>query len=328
MKGSVSEMSLTSKLKSKKPEDIAFQKLLRANLPKSQDFHTLSGKKSFSKEYELLIEYKLLNPYEASLLGTAFDYLIRLDIARKTGQPFDVDKIVAVKGYSRLKNLFPKDKSLPKKFSTAQKNMKNYQSDKSLGLLKNKEAIYADCFLCANLDIVVRSGQPPETLTKMYTLPNKVFLEEFKELQYLAHEKLLNLFSESDSIYYNPKFGIASAMVGGADGDIILNDTLIDFKTSKNSGYSWQEAAQLVGYYLLSKIDQKLGNPRAVDFNKVALYQARYGELVTIVLDKFYGDRLDELVNEVFVVLRKDKTYIRRFPPELYMNLMDIQELR
>ncbi len=75
-------MSLTSILKSSKERDKEFQSILREIIPKKNEFYTLSGKSAFTKEYEMVVPYTLTNPYQASLVGTAFDYLARAMIAQ------------------------------------------------------------------------------------------------------------------------------------------------------------------------------------------------------------------------------------------------------
>lgn len=50
--------------------------------PEKNKFYTLSGKSPFSKEYIEKFTYNLEIPYNSTLIGTAFDYLARFEIAR------------------------------------------------------------------------------------------------------------------------------------------------------------------------------------------------------------------------------------------------------
>lgn len=43
-------------------------------------------------------------------------------------------------------------------------------------------------------------------------------------------ERFIPTINSSSKIIYNPNFGVASAFVGGADGDVIIDGTLYDFK--------------------------------------------------------------------------------------------------
>lgn len=51
--------------------------------PDKNKFYTLSGNVPFSKEYKQKVPYNLEVPYDSTLIGTAFDYLARFEIARK-----------------------------------------------------------------------------------------------------------------------------------------------------------------------------------------------------------------------------------------------------
>jgi len=57
----------------------------------------------------------------------------------------------------------------------------------------------------------------------------------------------------SQPIWSNPSFGGASAFVGGADADVVVGNTLWDFKTTKYFKYNNTDWAQLLGYVILSK---------------------------------------------------------------------------
>ncbi|MDU3526736.1 hypothetical protein [Clostridium sp.] len=71
-------MSLTGLLNSNKEVKEFFNNIK----PSKEEFYTLSGKKPFSKEYEEKFPYNLERPYDSTLIGTAFDYLARFEIAR------------------------------------------------------------------------------------------------------------------------------------------------------------------------------------------------------------------------------------------------------
>lgn len=76
-------MSLTSLLGGSRPNEKEFKAILREILPDKITFKTISGKKAFSKkEYEALVPYTLVNHNNAQTIGTAFDYLARIMIAR------------------------------------------------------------------------------------------------------------------------------------------------------------------------------------------------------------------------------------------------------
>ncbi len=83
------------------------------------------------------------------------------------------------------------------------------------------------------------------------------------------------LFSGASRRCYNPEFGAASKLVGGADADIVLDDSLIDIKTTANHGYQWTTAAQLATYVAFAAM---CGAPWPL--RRAGIYQARYGRML------------------------------------------------
>lgn len=84
----------------------------------------------------------------------------------------------------------------------------------------------------------------------------------------------------------NPTFGLASALVGGADADLLIDDTLIDIKTGKHLVFYREIFNQLVGYYVLSCIGGIDNCPRG-GIKHLAVYYARYGILHRVRVSDF-----------------------------------------
>ena len=103
-------------------------------------------------------------------------------------------------------------------------------------------------------------------------LPSLV-VEDMKALWDLLEEHR-EFFSSSETVSYNPSFGEASMMVGGADADILVGATLVEIKTTVKWGYMWADAAQLVGYYVLAAMN---GDPWPID--RLAIYRSRFGRI-------------------------------------------------
>ena len=91
------------------------------------------------------------------------------------------------------------------------------------------------------------------------------------------------LITSESKVIYNPTFGGASVICGGADADIFIDGTLYDFKCTKKTGYVWNEAAQILAYFLLDVIAKKSGDTdnclNGFEIKRIALYRARYGEI-------------------------------------------------
>lgn len=94
----------------------------------------------------------------------------------------------------------------------------------------------------------------------------------------------------------NPKFGWFSYAIKGADADLILDDNLIDIKTTKNTTFKRDYWNQLIGYYILADchniLCDKFGN--LYDFEKypnistISIYFSRHGVLQSVDVDNIY----------------------------------------
>ena len=84
------------------------------------------------------------------------------------------------------------------------------------------------------------------------------------------------LFRAKRRCVLNPTFGRGSSLVGGADGDLIIDYTLIDIKTTKHLTFEREFFNQLIGYYVLSCIGG-IDDCGRGKIKHVAIYYARYG---------------------------------------------------
>jgi len=127
-------------------------------------------------------------------------------------------------------------------------------------------------FLLAQLDAVYRTGYIDETL-------GIVDESVVKDLQGLIAITNPDLFKFKELCLLNPSFGIASSMVGGADADLIIDDILIDIKTSKVLEFNLDYFHQLMGYYILSRIGGVDNAPQQPKIERLGIYYARHGVL-------------------------------------------------
>lgn len=88
-------------------------------------------------------------------------------------------------------------------------------------------------------------------------------------------------FDAREVCFLNPAFA-ASRDVGGADADLILDSTLIDFKVVKNMEAAFDYVLQLAGYAVLhGRGGIAIDPPYKKPFSHVGIYFARHGQLVT-----------------------------------------------
>jgi hypothetical protein len=202
-----------------------------------------------------------------SLIGTAFDYLLRFQIERLNPNTvkqtwiaeLGVEKtMIQPKIYKTLKAIIMATKA---PYSDFVKNG------------KLSESLFASTIVLAKLDMIYRIGRIE---------PN---ILDYKDEDIIDLKNLLSivndsLFKSKKFCTLNPNFEDASLLVGGADADMIIDDTLIDIKTVKDLKFQKDHYHQLIGYYILSK----LGNVDGMNdkINNIGIYFSRYGILHTI----------------------------------------------
>jgi hypothetical protein len=86
-------------------------------------------------------------------------------------------------------------------------------------------------------------------------------------------------FTSQGVVLLNPTFGLISQKIGGADADFVVDDLLVDIKTTKKFELARYDFNQLMGYYILSKIDEIDGAPRGHEIKRLGIYFARYAYL-------------------------------------------------
>ncbi len=246
---------------------------------------------------------------ESTVIGTAVDYAMRAILTRRVGSAntiahpfiaeealFSLPKVVE-QNYVSLMNTPTGDPLLVKRKLEGLKRAMDRQTDISKYLaLRVFEArkIYDDytqgvaslqelchhTLLLARLDAVYRAAVPNVI---------DVYFEEFEDLTFYRRDdapsdtqladnvlQLARLFETQitvlpmNKVQCNPTFGRYSRAVGGADADFIMDNTLIDIKTTVKLAYNGKDMAQILGY---SAMAQALG--QRIDV--VGIYYARYG---------------------------------------------------
>ncbi len=122
------------------------------------------------------------------------------------------------------------------------------------------------------------------------------------------------LFKPKERIILNPEFALGEK-VSGADGDIIVDDRLIEFKTTKRLSLNKSYLIQLAGYAVLHDLGgTKIEN--GIDrkpLNHVGVYFSRHNTLVEIPISELFPNNGYEKFKSVF---------------EDEMNLQEAQRLK
>ena len=203
-----------------------------------------------------------------SLIGTAFDYLLRFHI-EKLNPDTSKSSWIAELGVDM-----------------AQKQLDDYKKLKAVidGIKRGpyfdyihtgnlSESLFASTIVLAKLDMIYRIGRLEPDIMDYQN-------EDILDLKNLISIVDDSLFKSKFFCTLNPGFGNASLLVGGADADMIIDGTLIDIKTTKNLKFERGHYNQLIGYYILNKISNVNETNRKID--KIGIYFSRYGILQTI----------------------------------------------
>lgn len=109
-----------------------------------------------------------------------------------------------------------------------------------------------------------------------------------------------NNFVKNTPILLNPTFGNYSNMVGGADCDLILGNTLIDLKVTRKPTIRKDYIRQVISYAILAK--EFRGYDRSFpEIENIGIYFARHGYLFTLPSKVIYDNPdYNELIDLYF----------------------------
>ena len=204
------------------------------------------------------------NPW---LLGIAFDYAFRLGLAARHTCEEQSWVAEGAAGRLRLQRSDHDAARAEAVLAEASDTLADFGPDQELA-----GAHARACYLLSGLDLVVRPG----CVDHVGVEPSEADLDELTALYGVVPWAQ---FAPQRRLVLNPTFGDGSRLVGGGDADIVLDDLLIDLKTSRNTGLVTRDLRQIVGYALLAnsyRVDSKLPQE---PIKQVALYQARAAAL-------------------------------------------------
>jgi hypothetical protein len=208
--------------------------------------------------------------------GTSLDYLLRFYLQKLNGcakeSGWVAEESLAILERSRVApSALKRARAIVVK---ARKLHREYLKEKRVQ--KPNEALVCAAIDLAQLDLVKRIG-------RLELLPiDGAMVEDVSNMLALVRA---DDFRAKRTCVLNPAFGAASQFVGGADGDIFIDGTLIDIKVNKNLELGRDIFNQLLGYYCLSCIAGVDGCRGKVTC--VAVYFARFGVLHRIPVVSF-----------------------------------------
>jgi hypothetical protein len=230
-------------------------------------------------EHDIKVESRTAHPM---LIGTAFDYLFRfwLETFNPSIQtnPWVAEDSLSLEMVGATASVKRKIKRL------LQESRASHAEYVKTGELT--DSIINTAIILAQLDAIHRANYLDPCLGQI----EKPMVEELRDLLNLANKKD---FTAKTYCILNPTFGYGSRVVGGADADLIIDDTLIDIKTTKIGKMNRSYFNQLIGYFILNELGTV--NRKQIKINRLGIYFSRYGELVTL--------SSDQIVNEGFPCL-------------------------
>ncbi|MBQ19339.1 MAG: hypothetical protein CMD31_01160 [Flavobacteriales bacterium] len=254
----------------------------------------------------------------ASEIGGALDYLIRFHIEKINPKSIIKNKLIAQKsielmyenyvdyyldqpltikiimlGEVTLPSVIEFTETLDIFVNAAEEVFSNYIS----GLSRIDDNLIELSLFYAKAEEFYRSKKIPENL--FHTDEEQI--KELKKIFKLCLKNKVIINKKFDYIL-NPEFGNASKLVGGADADLIVNDMLIDIKTTKHFTLERKDLNQILSYYILSLIDNK-----ETTINYIGIYYARFDYLLKIKIEDYYSKDEFQILKKEFVELILDK---------------------
>lgn len=227
-----------------------------------------------------------------SLLGTAFDYLIRMSLASQEG----IDFYPKIAGKAIAKYRSQTDSGKLKNLHS-RRFLKCNKATKKAILEHDLRSMAQNSLSFARLDPFIRSSKWNEDWNQQET--DKLDIEELLVL----HQIWIKSFTiPKGDILLNPSFK-NSKIFEGADADLIAGENIIDWKVVNNPKRDIKKSlAQMIGYSILRILDGKT-------VSNCIVYFARHGKQLSIPLDKLTKNTTQELVNS-FEKLTKRKRLI------------------
>lgn len=223
------------------------------------------------------VEFPLLAPSlgtRPGLVGTAFDYLFRSLLVRlhlgqtliHTGSP--------CLALHTVPDFVGREAQLNTLWAAHRTRVSFEHGHQHL----TAEVAHA-CLVLASFDVTYR-------VSGYMLLAGEVHQDDVQDLLNLAALVPLERFRASTRLVLNPTFG-QSARVWGADADVLIDDILIDIKTSVQLKVRSEYLQQLSGYLALAQLG---GIHGAGDrpLQRLGIYFARYGVLHTWTLEELY----------------------------------------
>lgn len=219
-----------------------------------------------------------------ALMGTAFDYLLRFHLLRAMafatsrrwvaehalvliGELAEEGALVVVgEEFQAAKEVRERMERIIRR---AKKTLAEFLAGEPLSIALVRAAINL-----AHCDTYYRIGR----LDQRFGNPHRAQIEELRRLIEVAD---LQSLTATDRCFLNPVFGEGSVMLGGADADLLIDDLLVDVKTTATLKIRTEDWRQLIGYAALNEHFPIGGGEQPVAIRRVGFYFSRYSYLAS-----------------------------------------------
>lgn len=246
---------------------------------------------------KIMVAPPLTNNY--SLVGTAFDYLVRAHLQKYYPQAEDkvwiaelslnsgVELGIARHVQHEAKQIVAEAKACWVKFLNMRSHTDGFR-------FKLNDEFLISLLRLAKLDAIFRRRYVPPNLRTVEPLD----IADLRQLYRALPEQWFGYWgvNQNDStemtidkaVLLDPTFPVGSKLVGGADCDLILGQSLIDLKVVSNLKHANEFWAQMVGYAVLADLASK-ADTAFPKIKTIGLYFARHGHIWTYPAAKLYG---------------------------------------
>lgn len=304
------------------------------------DFQLPVLRPKFEKTRPLLAPPKTTNTTNSRLVGVAFDYLLRFYLERLNDLPYHRENQLVAEKAKNILFESCENAQIGRFECLEEESTKINQCSRSeLMIACSLSLRYSDSVLLsayehslqiiekvkclrkefaetgrlsrelirqtlrmAYIDPVLRSGRGVEYIG---TDADKLDIEDIEKQSSLIDSKL---FKSQNRCLLNPTFGKGSQLVGGADADLIIDDKLIDIKTTKKLELPLNDFCQIIGYLLLHRIGGVASNSDAFTIEQLGIYYSRFGYLFLFNIKDLISDKsLDKFTKWFEDYLRNKK---------------------
>ena len=206
------------------------------------------------------------------LVGTAVDYLLRFFLEHRNPAAV-ADQLVAEVGRTYMDVFAASAASIAVADRVLSAATEHRAHIRATGQITH-EAVQ-NALLLGRLDAVARTSRFDES---WLSPPHQADIDDVTQIAALFHE--LDWVTSSEVCLLNPSFPVIPRAIRSADADIVVDDTLIEVKTTIRRQLTQETFNQLVGYTML----ERLGGigPRGIarpPLRHVAVYFARHALL-------------------------------------------------